>query len=52
MPARVKESIMQRIALACEGDPQHIADTALFLLTNHYITGQIITVDGGRSLYI
>jgi NAD(P)-dependent dehydrogenase (short-subunit alcohol dehydrogenase family) len=27
-----------------------IADTALFLATNDYITGEIIRVDGGRML--
>ncbi len=36
---------MQRI-----GTPDDIAETALFLANASYITGQIIAVDGGRSL--
>ena len=32
------------------GGAQVIADTALFLATNNYITGEIVRVDGGRQL--
>lgn len=32
------------------GDPQEIADTALFLATNQFVTGQSIQVDGGYSV--
>lgn len=31
------------------GTPDDIVQTLLFLLTNAYITGQVITVDGGRG---
>jgi len=35
------------------GLPQDIAKTVVFLLLNSpYITGQIISVDGGRSIHI
>jgi len=45
------EDIIQRTALKREGHPKDIADTALFLISNaNYITGQIIAVDGGRTL--
>ena len=43
--------IISRTALKREGSPQDIADTALFLINHaNYITGQIIAVDGGRTL--
>ena len=45
------EDIIQRTALKREGHPKDIADTALFLINHaNYITGQIIAVDGGRTL--
>lgn len=46
-----KATILDRVPLNRPGDPQDIADTILFLLTRApYITGQIIAVDGGRSV--
>lgn len=45
------EEIISRTALKREGNPQDIAETALFLIEHaNYITGQIIAVDGGRTL--
>lgn len=45
------QEIISRTALKREGNPQDIADTALFLIEHaSYITGQIIAVDGGRTL--
>jgi pteridine reductase len=39
------------IPLARRGDPADIATTVLFLLRDaHYISGQIVAVDGGRSV--
>ncbi|HLU60926.1 MAG TPA: pteridine reductase, partial [Gammaproteobacteria bacterium] len=32
------------------GSPVDIADAVLFLARSHFITGQVIAVDGGRSL--
>jgi len=46
-----REKILQQIPLGCLGQPEHIADTAYFLACHgHYMTGQVIKVDGGRSL--
>lgn len=43
--------ILSRVALRRLGQPEHIARTLLFLVRDGgYITGQIIAVDGGRSL--
>ena len=45
------QEIIERTALKREGDPSDIADTVWFLSTSaNYITGQIIAVDGGRTL--
>jgi pteridine reductase len=47
-----KQDIIQRIALRRNGDPMDIAKAVWFLIEDaDYMTGQIITVDGGRSLY-
>lgn len=46
-----KQQILDRTALKRQGSPQDIARTALFLIRDaDYISGQIISVDGGRSL--
>ncbi len=46
-----QENILQRTALKRPGTPEDIAHTLLFLLRDApYITGQIIAVDGGRTL--
>ena len=45
------QQIIDRTALKREGNPKDIAETALFLIEHaNYITGQIIAVDGGRTL--
>ncbi|MFV8781071.1 pteridine reductase [Microbulbifer sp. SA54] len=46
-----KEQILARIPLGRSGDPRDIASTARFLVSYApYITGQVLAVDGGRSL--
>lgn len=45
-----KQSMLNKIALNKQGSAQDIAKTVLFLAQSNYITGQIIAVDGGRSL--
>jgi pteridine reductase len=45
-----KNLMLKRIALHRQGSPQDIADTVLFLANSNYITGQIINIDGGRTL--
>jgi pteridine reductase len=47
----LKEEIVARTALKRSGSPDDIARTAYFLVAEApYITGQVIAVDGGRSL--
>ena len=45
-----KKLMLDRIVLNKQGSPQDIADTVLFLANSDYITGQIINIDGGRTL--
>ena len=47
-----KQEILQQIALQRQGDPEDLAKTLMFLVSvqSRYVTGQIIAVDGGRSL--
>lgn len=47
---KVKENILANIPLKRFGKPEEIADTAVFLAKSKYITGQVITVDGGMVI--
>lgn len=47
-----KLEILQRVALKRSGEPVDIAKAVLFLVKDaDYMTGQILTVDGGRTLF-
>jgi len=49
--ASVRESIVAKTPLQCMGDPTDIARAVAFLACDApFITGQVIVVDGGRSL--
>jgi pteridine reductase len=51
MPDRVKDSVLQQIPMQRAGEPRDIADCILYLVRDsRYVTGQIIAVDGGRSI--
>ncbi len=50
LTAAQKQKIINKTALKRIGEPQDIADAVLYLATAKYVTGQIIVVDGGRSL--
>lgn len=46
-----KEYIISRTALRRQGSPEEVAKAVAFLIEDAaYITGQVITVDGGRTL--
>jgi len=52
-PERVKQHILGRTALKKLGTPEDIAGAVVYLgLDAPYVTGQILAVDGGRSLNI
>lgn len=47
-----KQAIQAKVALQKTGSPQDIAHAISFLIENSsYITGQVLTVDGGRTLF-
>jgi pteridine reductase len=51
--AAQKAEILARIPLGRPGAPADIARTVLFLMEEAaYVTGQVLSVDGGRSLFI
>jgi pteridine reductase len=45
-----KIMMIDRVSLKRQGSPNDIAQAVLFLVNARYITGQIINIDGGRSL--
>ncbi|WP_270383584.1 3-oxoacyl-[acyl-carrier-protein] reductase [Ligilactobacillus salivarius] len=47
---KVKENILTTIPLNRFGKAEEVAQTAVFLAENDYITGQVITVDGGMTI--
>ncbi len=51
MPESTRQSIIREVALKRAGEPEDIASAVLFLVRDApYVTGQIIAVDGGRSV--
>ena len=48
---RIRESIIQQIPLKRAGEPRDVAAAVLFLVRDApYVNGQILAVDGGRSV--
>lgn len=49
---KIKEEILSKIPMKKEGNPEDIANAALYLALNesNYITGQVINVDGGMVM--
>lgn len=51
VPERTRESIIRQIPLKRPGEPRDIAAAVLFLVRDApYVNGQILAVDGGRSV--
>jgi len=51
LDAATKKSILEATALKRKGSPEDVAGAVLYLVRDaEYITGQIIAVDGGRSI--
>ncbi len=49
---QARQEILQRVALKRSGEPADVAKAVLFLIKDaDYMTGQILTVDGGRTLF-
>ena len=53
LSSEMKEKIVQRTALKQAGHPRDIAKAVLYFVRDaDYMTGQVIAVDGGRTLFI
>ena len=52
LPEEVKKQILARIPLGRFGKPEDVAETVTFLCSDEagYITGQVITIDGGLTM--
>ena len=51
MPADVEQNNLQnRIPLGRFGTPENVASAAMELLTNPFITGATLVIDGGTSM--
>lgn len=46
----LKAKIIAKTPLRCHGEPEFIAQAVLALAENSFITGQVLPVDGGRSI--
>ena len=53
LPAEVKESILKSIPMGHYGQPDDVANVALFLASDlaAYVTGQVVNADGGMVMY-
>jgi pteridine reductase len=51
MPDDERQEAINATLVKHEGSPQNVADAAVLLLENDFITGVTLPVDGGRSIY-
>jgi NAD(P)-dependent dehydrogenase (short-subunit alcohol dehydrogenase family) len=49
---QVKANVENRIPLHREGRPEDVAEVIVALVTNHFVTGETIAVDGGMTMRI
>ena len=47
---KIKEAMFAQIPLKRVGAPEEVADVAVFLAKQEYLTGQVIAVDGGLTM--
>lgn len=47
-----KAAMIQRVPLARQGSANDLAEAVYFLLTQSYTSGQVLAIDGGRSLAV
>jgi NAD(P)-dependent dehydrogenase (short-subunit alcohol dehydrogenase family) len=49
-PAEERDRAIRRIPLARLGSPEDVVRAALYLLENDFVTGEVLSVDGGQRL--
>jgi NAD(P)-dependent dehydrogenase (short-subunit alcohol dehydrogenase family) len=49
-PDAERNNLENRIPLQRFGSPEHVASAAVELLTNPFITGETLVIDGGMSM--
>ncbi len=52
LPDKVRDNVMSQIPLGDFGEPEDVAEAVAFLASDeaHYITGQVLRVDGGMDM--
>lgn len=50
LPEKVKAASLALIPMKRFGTPEEVADVALFLASQEYLTGQVLTIDGGFTM--
>lgn len=50
LPESARQAYLHRVPLNRAGTPEDVAEAVLFLIRDRYMTGQILRLDGGRSL--
>ncbi|KXT84860.1 3-oxoacyl-[acyl-carrier-protein] reductase [Streptococcus panodentis] len=50
LPEKIKEASLAQIPMKRFGSPEEVADVAIFLASQEYLTGQVITIDGGFTM--
>ncbi len=51
-PEAKAHNLAVRIPLHREGTPEHVAEAVRMLITNDFITGEMVVVDGGSSMQV
>jgi pteridine reductase len=52
MESSEQDTVVERIPLKRTGKPEDIAQAVVYFVDEaHYVTGQVLFVDGGRSLF-
>lgn len=49
-PPQLEADYIRRAPLRRAGRPEEVADAAIYLITAEFITGQVLVLDGGRTL--
>lgn len=50
IPEKMKAAMLEQIPMKTFGQPEQVAEVAVFLAQQEYLTGQVIAVDGGLAM--